>query len=213
MEIPALPRPEFDRRLVRALPRVDLSGVDFGALWAHFEELRRWAPVVDLIGPGTATEVVERHFAESLAALPWLPEPGAHLLDLGSGAGFPGLVLAAARPDSRVTLLEPRERRRSFLAAVVRRAALRVEISGARVEKSALQELPDDVAVVTVRALRLDPAAWSALAGKLRPDARLIVWSGSEPPALPSDFLPLRQAPLGGARGRILREYRLRESG
>jgi 16S rRNA (guanine527-N7)-methyltransferase len=213
VEIPAQSRSEFDRRLVRALPGADLSGVDFDALWAHFEELRRWAPVVDLIGPGTAAEVVERHFAESLAALPWLPEPEAHLLDLGSGAGFPGLALAAARPDLRVTLLEPRERRRAFLAAVARRSALRVEISGARVNKSALQELPDDVAVVTVRALRLDPAAWSALAGKLRPDARLMIWSGSELPALPSDFLPLRQSPLGGARGRILREYRLRENG
>lgn len=213
MEIPPLSRAEFERRLRGALPELDFAGLGVDALWAHFEELRRWAPVVDLIGPGTAAEVVERHFAESLAALPWLPGAGRRLLDLGSGAGFPGLVLAAARPELEVTLLEPRERRRAFLAAVARRSALRVEISGARVEKSALQELPDDVAVVTVRALRLDPAAWSALAGKLRPDARLLIWSGSELPALPPDFLPLRQAPLGGTRGRILREYRLRESG
>lgn len=213
MEIPALPRPEFERRLRAALPGVDLSGLDLDPLWIHFEELRRWAPVVDLIGPGTADEVVERHFAESLAALPLLPEPGSRLLDLGSGAGFPGLVLAAARPDLAVTLLEPRERRRAFLAAVARKAALRVEISGARVARGALRELPNDVAVVTVRALRLDPAAWSALAGKLRADARLLVWSGSEPPALPPDFLPQQSIPVAGGSERILRVYRLRESG
>ena len=213
MEIPALPRPAFERRLRAALPGLDLSGLDLDPFWIHFEELRRWAPVVDLIGPGTAGEVVERHFAESLVALPLLPAPGSRLLDLGSGAGFPGLVLAAARPDLAVTLLEPRERRRAFLAAVARRAALRVEISGARVDRRALRELPDDVAVVTVRALRLDPAAWSALAGKLRADAHLLVWSGSEPPVLPPDFQPQRQVPLAGASGRVVRVYRLRESG
>jgi 16S rRNA (guanine(527)-N(7))-methyltransferase RsmG len=213
VQIPALLRDDFERRLLAALPGLDLPRGAVEALWVHFEELRRWAPVVDLIGPGTAREVVERHFSESLAALPWLPEAPSRVLDLGSGAGFPGLVLAAARPDLEVILLEPRERRRAFLAAVARRAALRARISGARVEKSALQELPDDVAVVTVRALRLDPAAWSALAGKLRPDARLLVWSGSEPPELPPVFLPLRQGLLGGSRERILREYRLRENG
>jgi 16S rRNA (guanine(527)-N(7))-methyltransferase RsmG len=213
VEIPALPRPEFERRLRAALPEFDLSQLDLEPLWIHFEELRRWAPVVDLIGPGTVGEVVERHFAESLEALPWLPAPGSRLLDLGSGAGFPGLVLAAARPDLAVTLLEPRERRRAFLAAVARRAALRVEISGARVDRGALRELPDDVAVVTVRALRLDPAAWSALAGKLRAEARLLVWSGSERPALPPDFQPQHEVPLAGAPGRVLRIYRLRESG
>jgi hypothetical protein len=90
---------------------------------------------------------------------------------------------------------------------------LRVRISGARVDASAPQELPDDVAVVTVRALRLDPAAWSALAGKLRPDARVLIWSGSEPPELPPAFVRLRQDLLGGSRERILRQYRLRENG
>lgn len=213
MEIPELGRVDFERRLAAALPGLELGRVETAALWAHFEELRRWAPVVDLIGPGTAGEVVERHFAESLAALPWLPAESARLLDLGSGAGFPGLVLAAARPDLDVTLLEPRERRRAFLAAVARRSSLRVRISGARVDASAPQELPDDVAVVTVRALRLDPAAWSALAGKLRPDARVLIWSGSEPPELPPAFVQLRQDLLGGSRERILRQYRLRENG
>jgi 16S rRNA (guanine(527)-N(7))-methyltransferase RsmG len=213
VEIPAVSRQTFEKRLAAALPALELPAPLVEACWTHFDELRRWAPVVDLIGPGTASEVVERHFAESLAALPWLPDAPARLLDLGSGAGFPGLVLAAARPDLDVHLLEPRERRRAFLAAVARRASLRVRISSARVEKSALEELPDDVAVVTVRALRLDPAAWSALAGRLRPDARLLIWSGAAPPELPRAFLPTRQSPLGGSRERILREYRLRESG
>jgi 16S rRNA (guanine(527)-N(7))-methyltransferase RsmG len=183
-------------------------------LFAHYEELRRWAPRVDLIGPGTAEEAVERHFAESLAALPWLPPAppgggsGGRLLDLGSGAGFPGLVLAAARPDLEVFLVEPRERRRAFLAAVARRSGLEVEILGARVSARALPELPADV--VTVRALRLEPAEWIALAGKLAPGAALLLWSGASPPALPELFRPQRELRLPASRDRRLRGYVVR---
>lgn len=153
---------------------------------------------------------MERHFAESLAALAWLPTGRAALLDLGSGAGFPGLVLAAARPDLEVTLVEPRERRRAFLAAVARHAGLEVRISGARVAPGALRELPDEVAVVTVRALRLESAAWTALAGRLKPDAKLLVWSGERPPELPPEYEPARERLLAGSRNRVLREFRLR---
>ncbi|MCB1057942.1 MAG: class I SAM-dependent methyltransferase, partial [Acidobacteria bacterium] len=76
------------------------------ALWRHYQELRRWNRLVSLVGPGTAEEVWHRHYAESLAAVPWLAEllvavPSESpptVLDLGSGAGFPGFVVAAALP-------------------------------------------------------------------------------------------------------------------
>lgn len=136
--------------------------------------------------------------------------PGGRLLDLGSGAGFPGLVLAAARPDLEVFLVEPRERRRAFLAAVARRSGLRVEILGARVSARALPELPGDVDVVTARALRLGSADWTALAGTLAPGAALLLWSGASPPDLPDLFLPRRELRLPASRDRWLREFRLR---
>jgi 16S rRNA (guanine(527)-N(7))-methyltransferase RsmG len=208
--LPELSPEQFAERLAFVLPEIRPTARQLVALFAHFEELRRWAPRVDLIGPGTAEEVVERHFAESLAALPWLPEEPVPLLDLGSGAGFPGLVLAAARPDLEVTLVEPRERRRAFLATAARRAGLSVRISGARVALGALSELPGGVAVVTVRALRLDSAVWAALAERLRPEARLLFWSGKLPPELPPEFLAARERHLPGAQHRRLREYRLR---
>lgn len=209
MELPALPPDEFARRLAMALPGFELAEDRQNALWVYYEELRRWAPRVDLIGPGTAGEVVERHFAESLAPLPWLETGAARLVDLGSGAGFPGLVLAAARPDLEVDLVEPRERRRAFLAAVVRRLALRVRISGARVEPGRPLDLPAELDLVTVRALRLPSAVWSGIAGRLRPGGRLLLWTGENPRELPPEFVPGRQQLLPGSSGRYVREYRL----
>jgi 16S rRNA (guanine527-N7)-methyltransferase len=218
-ELPRLSENELAQRLRAALPEAELEPAVLRRLYGHYEELRRWAPRVDLIGPGSAARAVERHFAESLAALPFLPaparsgapQPGVTLLDLGSGAGFPGLVLAAARPDLEVVLVEPRERRRAFLAAVARRAGLRVAILGARVSTSALSELPDGVAVVTARALRLESTVWSALAGRLAPGAALLLWTGASPPEIPELFEPQRALRLPESRERMLREYRLRE--
>jgi 16S rRNA (guanine527-N7)-methyltransferase len=208
--IPPLTRPEFEARLARVASVGALGARTWNALWAHLEELRRWAPRVDLIGPGTADEVPERHFGESLAALPWLPPGPARLLDLGSGAGFPGLVLAAARPDLDVTLIEPRERRRAFLAAAARRGGVGVRILGARVALGALDELPAGAAVVTVRALRLGPAVWAALAARLAPGATILAWSGEVAPELSAEFEARRAERLAGSRARFLREFRLR---
>ena len=206
--LPALLLPEFAARLSRAasepvpLPLAEL-------LFGYYEELRRWAPRVDLVGPGSAAEGVERHFGEALAALPWLPPAGCTLVDLGSGAGFPGLVLAAARPDLQVTLVEPRERRRAFLAAAARRIDRPVRISAARVDRR-LGEFPPAARVVTVRALRLAPEVWSALAARLDQRAILLSWSGVEPPALPAEFELEGEQRLQGSRERRLRRYRLR---
>jgi len=70
-----------------------------------------------LIGPREAERLWERHLL-NCAVLAELVPVGATVLDLGSGAGLPGLVLSIARPDLRVTLLEPRQRRIDFLSEV-----------------------------------------------------------------------------------------------
>lgn len=208
-DLPRLSRLEFDRRLDAASDSERLDELARERLFAHFEELRRWADRLDLVGPGAAVEIVERHYAEALAALPWLPMVPARLVDLGSGAGFPGLVLAAARPDLEVTLVEPRERRAAFLSAAARKMRLAVRVVNARVEAKISPDIPSEIDVLTVRALRLEPRLWRALQVRLAPGCRLLSWSGEQPSELPAAFVAGRDLLLAGSARRHLREYLL----
>ncbi|HEV8237876.1 MAG TPA: RsmG family class I SAM-dependent methyltransferase [Thermoanaerobaculia bacterium] len=173
-------------------------------LAAHYEELRRWSGRLSLIGPGTADEVVERHFGESLAALPYLAEPEGRLVDLGSGAGFPGLVLAAARPAWQVTLVEAQERKWAFLQAAGRHAGLSCRYLNARVAALLPPGFPDAYEVVTMRALRLPSAALAALRDRLSPRGRLLLWAGAESPTLPAGLAITAETPLAGSLSRRL---------
>ena len=98
-----------------------------------------------LIGPREPERVWDRHVINS-AALSSLIPARAHVVDVGAGAGLPGIPLALARPDLTVTLAEPMERRVRFLRDVVARLGLEADIRHARAE-----DLPRDhwdVAVV-----------------------------------------------------------------
>lgn len=109
-------------------------------LFLYFTELMRWSRKINLIAKGTAeAEILENHFLDSLTLLPLLESSGLHLLDVGSGAGFPGLVCKAARPEMTVTLLEPRLKRVSFLRHIIRTLKLSgVEALAGRVEDEIL---------------------------------------------------------------------------
>lgn len=94
-------------------------------LEVYFRELKKWGRKINLISMGgDDRQIIESHFIDSLALLPLVTAPGAHLLDIGTGAGFPGLVLKAAVPDMQVTLVEPRKKRVSFLNHIIRTLAL-----------------------------------------------------------------------------------------
>lgn len=94
---------------------------------------------------------------------------------------------------------------------MTRRAALSCRCLDARVTASELPELPETVDVVTLRALRLDPATFERLALRLSAGARLLLWTGREEPELPPRFVAGRRVELAGSTNRWLREYRLRE--
>jgi 16S rRNA (guanine527-N7)-methyltransferase len=197
----------FAARLGAAIPRLALEPRVVAALHAHYLELAHWSGRIDLVGPGAAAELFERHYAESLAALPLLPEGPARLADLGSGAGFPGFVLAAARPDLEVLLVEPRQKRRAFLAAAARRAALSCRCLDARVSPNAPPELPGGIDMVTLRALRLERPALERLVPLLSPGARILAWCGREGLELPAGLRAGRVLPLPASDHRAIREY------
>lgn len=199
---------QFERLLSGSLDGTVLPPPALRALHAHHEELVRWSGTVSLVGPAFAGELFGRHYAESLAALPHLPAGPFRLLDLGSGAGFPGLVLAAARPDCEVTLVEARERKWAFLRAAARRAELSCLCLRATVGAAHQPDLPDRVAVITARALRISRPMLVALAPSLLDDALLILWTGSEAPDLAPGFRLVESSALAGSDRRFLRLYR-----
>jgi 16S rRNA (guanine527-N7)-methyltransferase len=118
--------------------------------------LRQWQKAVNLVAPGTLDEIWHRHFADS-AQLVALAPPGARTwLDLGSGAGFPGLVVAimlAERNTGQMTLIESDQRKAAFLGEVARKTGVPVDIHAARAENTATQTKVAAVDVVTARAL------------------------------------------------------------
>lgn len=128
-----------------------------------------------LLGPREAPRLWERHLL-NCAGPAQLLDPGQTVVDLGSGAGLPGIVLAALRPDVTVVLVEPLLRRADFLTEVVAELALRtVVVRRARAEELAGRLLAD---VVTARAVApLDRLAGWALP-LLHPGGRLLALKG-----------------------------------
>ena len=128
-----------------------------------------------LLGPRETPRLWERHLL-NCAGLAELVEPDQVLLDLGSGAGLPGLVLAALRPDLTVVLVEPLLRRATFLQEAVAALELtQVVVRRARAEELAGSLLVD---VVTARAVApLDKLVGWGLP-LLRPDGRLLALKG-----------------------------------
>lgn len=125
----------------------------FAQLSSYVSLLERWTKRVDLIAPASQEEIFERHILDSALAVEVLSEsaPWGSLLDVGSGAGLPGLVAAVLRPQSRVLLLEPRSRRCEFLKEARRVLKLEnVSVIEGRIETLKLER---PVEVLTSRAL------------------------------------------------------------
>jgi 16S rRNA (guanine527-N7)-methyltransferase len=194
----------FERGIAEVSPE-PLTARALAALYIHYLELVRWNEHLGLIGPGTADEVLVRHYGEALAALPLIPRSARRAVDLGSGAGFPGLVLAAARPDLEMTLVEAKEKKWSFLAAAARKASLPCQSLNVRVASPLPAGLPESVDLMTVRALRLETDVLEAFARRLTPGGSMLLWVGERDPELPRDLLPHASLRLvGGERRRIL---------
>jgi 16S rRNA (guanine527-N7)-methyltransferase len=141
--------PEQFRSELQALG-VDVSRETLTALEAYAGLLRKWQKAINLVSGATLDDLWRRHFLDSAQLVPFLPEGDGQMIDLGSGAGFPGLVLAllSGRPTH---LVESDQRKAAFLGEVARATgcAGRVQVHAARVE--ALK--PWAAPVVTARAL------------------------------------------------------------
>ena len=105
-------------------------------LQVYLEELKLWNTKTNLTALKTDRDIVIKHFLDSLAVLPWL-DGAASLVDLGSGGGFPGMVLKLARPRLALTLVESRQRKAAFLEYL----AARLRLTGVEVVQTHLTPL------------------------------------------------------------------------
>lgn len=173
---------EFAERLVARCGAV----ASLAALERHYDLLVRWNRVLNLTRIEDPGEVVERHYCESLFLAGHLPPGPLRVADIGSGAGFPGIPLAVARPDCHVTLIESHRRKAVFLREATR------ELPNVKVTAMRVEEISETFEWAVSRAVRLhdlEPALvrlaarYAVLAGEQPPAAGRIAWQ--EPLPLP----------------------------
>ena len=140
------------------------------ALETHRRLLEQWRKAMDLVGPGP----VGPHFEDAVGSVLGLPVTG-RWADLGSGAGFPGVALAALFPEARVELVESRQKRAVFLRKVVMEARL----SGATVVHGRSEALEDGVYDGVISRAYKQPEAYLAYAARLlRPGGLAVLLTG-----------------------------------
>ena len=142
-------RKQFLREMLQL--GIDVSRETGDGLEALVSTLERWQKAINLVSRTTMGDVWRRHVLDSAQLKPLIPAEAKTLVDLGSGAGFPGLVVAALRPDLEVTLIESDARKAAFLGEAARRMTLEKppKIVIGRIEAVA----PTPADVITARAL------------------------------------------------------------
>jgi 16S rRNA (guanine527-N7)-methyltransferase len=206
-EAGAQPSEFFAGEITRGLPRFGLS-LDEQTLLGlsrYLALLDLWRRRTNLTGPMAAEELVE-HALESAFGEMLIPD-GARLLDIGSGAGLPGLPLAIVRRDLTVTLLEPRGKRAAFLRHALRTIpVLNAGVLEERVEKL-FKPLYD---VATIRALS-DLKRILIPSDFLQPDGALVSWT-TDPQSLAEvltgHFSFERREQVPGTRRKFVAAYR-----
>lgn len=107
-----------------------------GLLASYEALLRKWNPTINLVSPLTLEHLEARHIADCAALAQVSRDFGGTWVDLGSGGGLPGLIIAIYRPDMRVTMVESDRRKGSFLRTAIRELGLsNAEVSCERIER------------------------------------------------------------------------------
>lgn len=180
------------------------TGDALARLVLYAELLERWSSRHNLVRFSTREELVRRHIADALAAAPYLPGAGT-LLDVGSGAGLPGIPLLVASPGWRGTLLEPRQKRWAFLKLVIRECGLDAEAERARYEALDQGRRWDRI---TARAVGGDQALLGWARAHLQPGGEVLLWTteDAEKRLAPCPGWRVLSSPIPGLdRGRLCR--------
>ena len=138
---------------------INVSRETLDNLTLYVELLNKWQRRINLVGPKTLSEVWQRHIFDSAQLHTYIDNFGGPLFDLGSGAGFPGLVLSIMGIPN-ITLLESNQKKCSFLGEVIRQTSCTAKVFKGRLEDYPDKKMAD---IVTARALAplADLLAWS----------------------------------------------------
>lgn len=166
-----------------------LSPEQLSQISAHLALLLKWNPWVNLTAIRDEDEILTRHFGESLFAarkLKPLISPSASLVDLGSGAGFPGIPIKVWIPSLHVTLVESRQKKATFLNEVIRTIGIsKIEVANRRAE-----DLGTHADVVTLRAVEKFESALAIARGLAKPAGKLALLIGTQQVQLAASLLP-----------------------
>ncbi len=140
------------------------------------QKLLEWNRIHNLTGAKTPQEV-QANIEDALGILPYLPDNIQTALDIGTGAGFPGLVLAIAMPQTRWILVEPRKKRAAFLSYVKSLLGLdNVEVKMARIEELK----PQKVDLITSRAVMKSEDILRLAKPFMHPKTVVVLYKGDE---------------------------------
>jgi 16S rRNA (guanine527-N7)-methyltransferase len=192
------------RKSFRDLLSPHSGGETLDRLVRYAELLEKWSRCHNLVRYSGREELVTRHLLDSLAAAPLLGSHG-RLIDVGSGAGLPGVPLLAACPGFSGVLLEPREKKWTFLKLVIRELGL-----DARAERARYHDLengrPWDA--VTVRAVGNQPEILGWARSRLAANGTVFLWTTQKAEdglREVTDWRVLSSALPGLDRGRLVR--------
>jgi 16S rRNA (guanine527-N7)-methyltransferase len=158
-----------------------LSDIQLKQISAYLDLLLRWNARTNLTAVRHAEDIVTRHFGESLLAARHLfpadqdRRSQSRLIDVGSGAGFPGLPIKIWSSDVQLTLIESNQKKASFLGEVIRR----LELKDAAVFLGRAENFPGQAEVVTLRAVERFETALGVATRLVLPAGRLALLIGS----------------------------------
>ena len=196
--------PEFSD-LLRPFLSQPLSAGQLKQAERYLALLLKWNAKISLTAVRTPEEIVQRHFGESLFAGEQTGVAAAStLIDVGSGAGFPGLPIAILAPHLRVTLIESQHKKVAFLREVIRALELKnTNVYAGRAEQAQLQG-----EIVTMRAVEKFEAALLAASTLVQPSGKLALLIGASQAKtacqVRPDFIWLRPISIPKSRERIL---------
>jgi len=168
------------RDLRAALPQTDVSRETLERL-EHYEALlKKWSRRINLVAPSTLAQAWARHIEDSAQVLAMCPGDARKWVDLGSGGGFPGMVVAILGrelfPELQVTLIESDTRKATFLRTVAREADVSATVLPQRIEEAT----PQNADVVSARALAPLPVLLGYVARHCRPSGTALLLKGEK---------------------------------